>query len=165
VTKSNVHAILGELHKLLATYRAADFIEASNYGGISRPMKAALRTLAHEAEPDARDVSRHRVISTTVASNSRNRETSAPSERVRVLSLIRRSKIFESTRSLITYGNSLGLRLMAKPKDGRDRLASKLASLIEILPDHRKSEVISDLLAGRNNQTQGWIDVIKSGKQ
>lgn len=163
MTKSNVHAILGDLHRLLAMHKASDFIEASNYGGISRSMKAALRTLAHEAEPAA-DISRRRVRS-TVAPNPRSRTANAPGERSQILSLIRRSKIFESTRSLITYANSLGLRLTAKPKEGRDRLASRLTSLIETLPDQRRSEVIDDLLAGRNSQTQGWIDVIKNGKQ
>jgi len=164
VTKPNVHAILGELHKLLATYKASDFIEASNYGGISRSMKTALRTLAHEAEPNANNVSQRRHNS-QIAPDSRNKATSIPSERLQFLNLIRRSQIFENTRSIVKFANSLGLRLTASPKDSRIRLVGRLISLIEKLPEQQKNNVINELLAGRNNQTQGWIDVIKSGKQ
>jgi len=63
------------------------------------------------------------------------------------------------------FRNLLGLKLTASRKESREQLASKLVTLIEKLPDHKKSEVISDLLKGRNNQTQGWIDVTKSTKQ
>lgn len=157
MTKSNVHAILGELHRLLSTYKSADFIEASNYGGNPRAMKAALRALASEAEPSA-DTSRRRIVAW-------KRVTKVPDDKSQVRNLILRSKIFESYRSIVTYAERLGLSLRARPKESRERLANRLASLIETLPDHQKSKVIDELFAGRNSQTQGWIEVIKSGKR
>lgn len=164
MSKSGVHAILGELHKLLATYKSSDFIEASNYKGTSRLMRTVLRTLAHEAEPSAGNIVR-RSFRVPIAHNYRSKQRNAPTERAQILNLIRRSKLFESTRSIVVYANNRGLRLVAKPKESKERLANRLCTLIEQLPEREKSEVISDLLGGKNSQTQGWIDLITSGKQ
>jgi hypothetical protein len=161
VSKAEVHAILGELHKLLATYTSKDFVEASNYAGTSVRLRSALRQLAKETEPSPRNRARG---SQPGSSHSRVRLLSPHNERNQVLNLIRRSKIYESTRSLIAYANQKGWRLSAKPKESKERLASRLCTLIEQLSDREKSDVISELLGGRNSQTQGWIDLITSEK-
>ncbi|HET9305302.1 MAG TPA: hypothetical protein VFO46_04680 [Candidatus Sulfotelmatobacter sp.] len=159
MTKSNVHAILGELHKLLATYKQADFVEASKYSGVSRAMKVALRTLAREAE-STQDGS-ERALRRSGAGTLRGRSQGASSEKNQLLSLLRRAPFFESTTTLARYAESLGLRLMPRPKDSRERLAIKIVNFIAELPETKKSEIFNELLRGRNSQTQGWIEVIK----
>lgn len=160
MTKPSVHAILGELHKLLSAYGKGDFIEASKYVGVSRAMRHALRALALEAEPGV-EIGPRRGRSGATPSNSRSRATAPTSERAQILNLIRRSPLFATTHSILKYAERLGLHLSMNSKTSRERLAGKLVSLIESLPESRKSEVITDLLKGRNSQTQGWIDVIK----
>lgn len=161
MTKSSVHAILGELHRLLATYSAADFLEASRYVGSSAVLRLALRTLAREAEPGTSESSRQRPRLGAAAGKSRRRVLAAVGQREQLLNVIRHSAFFGSTRSLLAYVKNLGLRLPSSPKESRERLARKLVRLIEELPEPKRSDVISDLLRGRNSQTQGWIDVIK----
>jgi len=160
VTKPSVHAILSDLHRLLASYKKNDFIEASRYVGVSRAMKVTLRSLASEAEsaPGGLDRPSNRRSN---SGSSRNRLAGPSSERNQLLSLIRRSPLFESTHAMVKYAESIGLRLVPGPKESRERLAIKLVNLIQKLPEHEKSEVFNDLLKGRNSQTQGWIDVIK----
>jgi hypothetical protein len=155
VTNSSVHAILGELHKLLGTYKTSDFLEASKYAGTSRHMRVALRFLAREAEPGARY---------TTGQKTRSGNSSGGviiDERSQFLNLLRRSPFFDSTRSILEYASSIGFRLAASPKESRQRLASRLATLVEKLPEAKRREVIGDLLKERGNQTQGWIEVIK----
>jgi hypothetical protein len=141
VTNSSVHAILGELHKLLGTYKTSDFLEASKYAGTSRHMRVALRFLAREAEPGARY---------TTGQKTRSGNSSGGviiDERSQFLNLLRRSPFFDSTRSILEYASSIG--------------SSRLATLVEKLPEAKRREVIGDLLKERGNQTQGWIEVIK----
>jgi hypothetical protein len=163
VVKSNVHAILGELYKLLGTYSADDFRQTSNYVGTPRSLKTALRSLANEADASATNVGR-KTLTRAMTERPRPDSPRAKNERMRILSLIRRSPVFASTSSIVTFANNLGLKLSPNAKEGRERLAGRLTSLIETLPEQMKNEVLS-LLGGRNSQTQGWLDVIKSGKQ
>jgi hypothetical protein len=55
---ANVHAILGEVYRLLGGYIAADFNEASEYKGITPHLREALRALAREADRSPSNASR-----------------------------------------------------------------------------------------------------------
>jgi hypothetical protein len=121
-------------------------------------MREALRALADESEPEMENGSK-RKTPTSTASSSRNPQKSQPVPVL--LELIQRSPHFNSAATMITYAKSIGLKLNPRPKEGRERLARRLVTLISKLPKAEKEKIISSL-SGENNQTQGWIDVIKS---
>lgn len=159
MTKSNTHAILADLHKLLSSYSTGDFLDASNYGDLPSAMREALRALAHEADSSA-----------TNGSQRKRRTPNAPSklghQRVQpvpnyLVELIRRSPYFNSAAAMVAYAKSVGLKLNLRPKESRERLAKRLAVLISELPEAERDDVLTEL-SGKNSQTQGWIDVIKS---
>lgn len=159
MTKSNTHAILADLHKLLSSYSTDDFLDASNYGSLPPAMREALRALSHEAEPTAANGSKRKTHAST-ASSSKNSQKPQQVPRY-LVELIQHSPHFNSAATMITYAKSIGLKLNLRPKESRERLARRLAALISKLPKAEKEKIISNL-SGENNQTQGWIDVIKS---
>jgi hypothetical protein len=167
VAKLRIHGILGDLHRLLSQYSASDFIEASSYSGISRRMRDVLRFLAHEADSDGS-------VAPLRASHGEERvrfvgqhmrTARVNNEQGRTLSAVLRSPHIRSNRDMVMFARSIGLKLQANPKDSRERVARRLAALLERLPEEKKEEAIANLLLGRSTQTQGWIDVIKSSNQ
>jgi hypothetical protein len=122
-------------------------------------MREALRALADESEPAVENGSK-RKTHTSTASSSKNPQKSQHVS-MYLLELIQRSPHFNSAATMITYAKSIGLKLNPRPKEGRERLARRLVTLISKLPKAEKEKIISSL-SGENNQTQGWIDVIKS---
>ena len=159
MTKSNTHAILADLHKLLSSYSTDDFLNASNYGNLPPAMRDALRALSQEAEPTAMNGSNRKANATTGSLSKDRREPQQVP--MYLLDMIQRSPHFKNPATIITYAKSIGVKLNPKPKEGRERLARRLAVSISKLPKAEKEKVISSL-SGENNQTQGWIDVIKS---
>ena len=163
MTKSSVHAILSELHKLVSSYRSADFVEASRYPGTPGFMKAALRAFAHEADSTSSKSSPEKTgFAPSTGRPNHSKVADAEDVRHQFLDALRRSPYFESTRSILAFANSIGQRIDAKPKEGRERLCQRLARAIEKLPQSKRDEIISGLFKGGSSQTQGWIDVIKS---
>lgn len=162
MTKPNTHAILADLHKLLSSYSTGDFLDASNYGGLPRAMREALRALAHEAESTTTNGSQ-RKNRTPVAPSSARRQKVQPAPNF-IVELIRRSPYFSSAATMVAYAKSVGLKLNLRPKESRERLAKRLAALISELPKAERDRAITEL-SGKPNQTQGWIDVIKSRSQ
>jgi hypothetical protein len=161
VANSKVHAILGDLHKLLSLYRSEDFVDAGRYTGIPRPLKDVLFALAREAESAKRsDASR----TPSEARSGPSVKTSAGTSG-QLFDLLRQSRYFESNNSMLGYARAIGLRLQANPKDSRERVAKRLAALVEKMPPPARDKAIADLRAGQSNQTQGWVDVIKSANQ
>jgi hypothetical protein len=125
-------------------------------------MKAALRAFAREADSARSDISREKrpfVLSAGRANHARVTHTN--NVRLRFLDALRRSAFFENTRSILAFANSIGQKIDAKPKESRERLAQRLARVIERLTPSRRDEIIAGLLSGGSSQTQGWIDVIK----
>jgi hypothetical protein len=122
-------------------------------------MREALRALSHEAEPTEANGSKRKVNATTTSSR-KNRQGSQTAP-IYLLEMIEHSPHFKSPATIITYAKSIGVKLNPRPKEGRERLARRLAALISKLPKAEKEKIISSL-SGENNQTQGWIDVIQS---
>ena len=165
MTKPSVHAILADLHKLLSTYRSVDFVDASNYVGIPRPMREALRALAQEAPSVVDGSSRNMDAAASKPRSDRKRAKKPHGESPNLLDLIHRSQYFKSTASMVNYADSIGVKFSVRPKESRERVARRLASLINELPDSKKAQIARELFNGKNSQTQGWIEVIKNRNQ
>ena len=167
MAKLQIHGILSDLHKLLASYRAPDFVAASEHPGVSPRLREALQALAREADSEQRtDPTRSPNRERVLRPRNSHAELGHPKAGGgNVLEAVRQSPHYESSRGLVMYARSMGLRLEANPKDSRERLARRLAALIEKMPAEKKDEAVANLLLGRSTQTQGWIDVIKSSNQ
>jgi hypothetical protein len=161
VTKPTTHALLGEIHSILGRYQMRDFLDASNYRAVTHNIRVALRSLAKELDSAQRTSSGdiHSAKTSTRDNNQDWRETSS-----NVLAVLKQSPFFESNSALIEFAKELGFRLQAKPKESRERLSRRLAAYIETLPELQRERVFSDLLASRNSQTHGWVNVIKGSR-
>jgi hypothetical protein len=162
---SNVHSILSELHRMLGNYIAEDFIHASQYGAITPHVREALRALAREA---GRDSSRA-VTKPMEKGHSRPSSASVPGSNnqssnplLAIVNMIRRSRRFGGTQSMLQFAKEMGLNVPARPKEGRERLAKRLAEAILLAPEPRRSDIVAQLAGNGDSQTQGWIDVIKN---
>jgi len=163
---SNLHAILSDLHRLLSTYRSEDFLEASKYPGLGRPLKDTLLSLASEAREEAKQ-SANQKKRTVVDQKSGDlgNTTALDSDKASLAELILRSHYGAAVSSMVSFANSYGLKLQTRPKESRERVAKRLATLMTNLPDGKKGQAAAELIAKASSQTQGWINVIKSSKR
>jgi len=159
VNNPKVHGILGDIHRMLATYGKSDFLHASHYPGMPRSIRIALRALSHEADSSLTETGQRK------SSSARKQRGLPRTERQRILELLRRSVHFETTRALTIFARDVGIKINVNPKDGREKLASRIAGSIEKLPDNTRNRILDGLASPRDTQTQGWIDVIKSTAQ
>ena len=161
----NVHAILSELHKLLSNYSAEDFIRARDYRGTSVNLRDALTALASEARHDfGKSTVRPTPIAQSPQSAQKSPKTSTPGLTAisEIANALRNSDRFTTTSSILEYARSVGLNFQVHPKESRERLSRRLAEAISLAKEPKRSQIFSDFGIEVDNQTQGWIDVIKS---
>jgi hypothetical protein len=159
MTPPRTHAILSELYRLLSGYQASEFLSAGEYRGTPPNLRDALRALARERGFPAQG--RHN------GRRSRGGGTAAVGKKVNedgtILRAILRSARLKTAASVADFAKEARLTIAARPKDSRDRLARRLSQAISAQPEPRRSEIVA-LLGRSDDQTQGWIDVIKSAK-
>ncbi len=162
---ANVHTILSEVHRLLSQYAPADFAAAGRYSGVSDTIRAALLALAREAgqptdqspnDVDLKNGARQNPDS------KRRQSVRQPLTRDGILDVILNSPRFANSRAILDYASTHGLNIQAKPKDGKERLARRLAAVIDSTSEPRRSDLLAVLDREKGNQTQGWIGVIRS---
>jgi len=168
VNNSKVHAVLSELHRLLSLYTPSEFASAGDYEGVPESLRAALRSLAQEAGRPGTDSQGniHRADKSRKGVGRRRRlalESSFPTNEI--LNSIRKSSRYTNSRGIMQIAKDLGISLQAKPKDGKDRLARRLAQAIQLTGEPRRSELLALLDREAKSQTEGWIGVIKSTRQ
>lgn len=160
---SNTHALLSELYSLLGEYRPEDFLRASEYSGITPDLKQVLLALAREANPDL-NAPRKGVTGkhpNTDQLRIQKDSTIQSNQKSHLASLLLRPGRFENTRAMIQFAKQLGINVEPRPKESRDRLANRISEAILLSSDSRRSELIQRLIGNGDDQTQGWIDVIK----
>lgn len=164
---SNVHAILSDVHRLLSQYAPDDFVAASRYSGVSNTVRSILLALAREAGPSRqqspRELGRRHGLQQSVDSKRRPAVRQPPTTAA-IVDAILKSPRFANTRAVLEYASAHGLNLRAKPKDGKERLARRLAAAIDSASEPLRSDLLAGLDREKGSQTQGWIDVIKSAR-
>jgi len=160
MTPKKAHALLSDLHALLANYEAVDFMDAARF---SPELASALKILSKKTGLDG-------VVA--VASSG----TDSPTEKARrrapghsssytdadeIRAILSQTVQAESTASIVALGKKLGFSIPASPKDSRDRALRRLSSAIASLGRDRRTQVMSQALRNANSQTQGGVDVIK----
>lgn len=164
---SNVHAILSDVHRLLSQYAPDDFVAASRYSGVSDTIRSVLLALASETGPSRQqsvNELRRREDLKQHPDDKRQPSLRQPPTKDRILDAILKSPRFANSRAIVDYASVYGFNIQAKPKDGKERVARRLAAAIESAPDHVRADMLVGLEREKGNQTQGWIDVIKSAR-
>jgi hypothetical protein len=167
VKNSNIHAILSDVHRLLSQYSPDDFVAASRYSGVSDTIRSILLALARETGPSRQQSVNelsHRENLQQNLDSKRRQSVRQPPSRDRILDAILKSPRFANSRAILEYASAHGLTVRTKPKDGKERLARRLAAAIESAPESVRADVLAGLEWEKGSQTQGWIDVIKSSR-
>lgn len=165
---SSVHAILSDVHKLLSQYTPNDLVAASRYSGVSEAVRSALVSLAREAAPSrGRGSSGLRRVRGSDQAVDSNGEPSARwlVNKSHLVDSILTSPRFASSGAIRDYAAESGFKIRANPKDGRQRLARRLADAVWAASDDEKATFLSSLDLERESQTKGWIGVIKSPRR
>lgn len=165
---SNVHAILSDVHRLLSQYAPDDFVAASRYPGVSNTLRSVLLDLASEGGPSRQQSPRElrrRQAPQQNADSKRRPSVRQPPTKEGIVDAILKSPRFANSRAILEYASAHGLNVRAKAKDGKERLARRLAAAIESASEPQRSEFLAALDWEKGSQTQGWIDVIKSPRR
>lgn len=164
---SSIHAILSDVHRLLSQYSPDDFEAASRYSGVSDSIRSALLALAGKpglsSQQTPHEFSRREGLQQNLPGRRRVPVRQALT-RDRILEAILKSPLFSDSRAILNYASAHGFAVRAKPKDGKERLARRLAAAMESVPDAMQADMLSDLGWDKGSQTQGWIDVIKGAR-
>lgn len=154
------HSLLSDIHALLGSYDAQDFISAARF---SPELQDALELLAKKTgnfEKPRASTPRPSPVTVKAKARSGRRESkySTPDE---IGALLERADHLESPQSIISLAKRLGVNVAMNPKDGRARLLRRLANAIVTLGKDRRSEVVAELMKNMSSQTLGWIGVLK----
>lgn len=163
---ANVHIIVSEVHRLLSQYTSGDFAAAGRYPGVSGSIRAALQALARAREDGQSGDQSPNDADLTVAPRQNLEGKRPPPAGQRftkdgIVDTILRSPRFSNTRAILEFAREQGLHVEARPKDGKARLARRLAAAIEAAPEPKRLELLGALNRERGSQTQGWLGVIK----
>jgi hypothetical protein len=161
VIPKRAHALLSDLHALLANYEAGDFVDAACF---SPELATALTILSAKTGLSEKAISPQATVSNTTRGSERSQSKerrpkfSTPQD---VTDLLNRTEYVESAASIIALGKKLGISVSTNPKDGKARLLRRLSNAIASLPKERRAQILSEIVKGSSSQTQGWIDVLK----
>jgi hypothetical protein len=160
---STVHGVLSAIHRLLSEYEATDFAHASRYAGVTPQLREVLQALARESKSFASGSSKQRAVAPPRSDSNGDlgSRDGRDGQKAALAAMLSRSQRFESNRSILQFAREVGLTVLPRPKESRDRLATRVAEAILSTPEPKRSQVVSRLARGGDNQTQGWIDVIK----
>jgi hypothetical protein len=167
-----LHAILGHIHSLLSVARPEDFERASRLRGVSPFMREVLRALARErnygSRKDGEDgglprkTQRERKVTPWPGEHAR--VPVARGKEDQVLALILQSSRLSKKADVENFARAMGLVINVRRKDAWRRAIRKLATAIAMAPDEVRKRSMDALMASRDSQTQGWVNVIRKSR-
>lgn len=169
MNNSHVHTTLSDVYGLLSTHTSEEFARASEYPGLTPNLREALRALAREAATasvfkGSRESSSN-TLSTPVRKAERPKDTqSGLAQKPSLVSMLQQQPRFASTQSILHFVKELGLNIEPRHKESRERLANRVADAILQQSVQRQTQIVRRLMGEAENQTQGWIDVIKGSR-
>jgi hypothetical protein len=161
VIPKRAHALLSDLHALLANYETAEFADAATF---SPELATALTILSTKTGLSKKAISPQATISSQSRGDERPRayerkpKFATPEE---VSEFLSRTEYVESAASLVALGKRLGISVATNPKDGKARLLRRVSNAIASSSKERRAQILSEIRKGSSSQTQGWIDVLK----
>jgi hypothetical protein len=165
---SKVHATLSDVHRLLSTHTSEDFARASEYQGLTPHLREALQSLSREAgkTPSVRE-SREPFDNrprTLARKGDRQNTPSGLAQKPTLVSMLLQQPRFASTQSILQFAKELGLAIESRHKEGRERLASRVADAILQQSVQRQSQIVGHLMGAAESQTEGWLNVIRGSR-
>jgi len=167
-----LHAILGQLHSLLSIAQPEDFERASRLRSVSPFMREALRALARERTCETRKDGQDRGLfgETELVRKVKPRPglhagvRDANGKEHQLLALILNSQRLLRKADVENFARAMGLVINVRRKDAWRRAIRKLATAIAMAPDEVGKRSMDALLASRDAQTQGWVNVIRKSR-
>ena len=167
-----LHAILGQLHSLLSIAQPEDFKRASMLRSVSPFMREALRALARERKYESRKDGQNgglprktqRERKVTPRPHVHARIPVARGIEDQVLALLLQSSRLSKKAEVQSFASAMGLVINVRRKDAWRRAIRKLATAIAMAPNEVRQRSLDALLASRDAQTQGWVDVIRKSR-
>jgi hypothetical protein len=167
-----LHDILSRIHGLLSIASPTDLRRASEFPGISRPMRAALRELARERlRTWSPDDSRRQATLDFDRQEEGHKPPSAyrypvgtDASEEQIYQIIRHCRAFHDKQAIVRFADLVGVAPGILAKDSRDRAARKLATSIAGAPYSLKRRALAALLDTDDRQTEGWFGLIKDSE-
>jgi hypothetical protein len=167
-----LHAILGQLHNLLSIAQPDDLERASRLRNISPFMREALRALAKERNRESRKDGRADELSRRTETQGAATPKAGPGGRFpeagrtedQVQALILDSPRFSKKADVVNFAGAMGLTVGFTRKDSWRRAVRKLAIAIAMAPDDVRKKSMEAILASRDDQTEGWVNVIRKSR-
>jgi hypothetical protein len=163
------YEVMSELYRILGKFEARDFLGAKNTPGLSERMRRVLDLLALEL--GSRPVSRAKDTMEVVDANLALRLPKGNVPRladpigkqfeIYLYERLRNKKDFPTKSELQKLARMFGVQTRIDTKDSTKRLVGKLVTAFLAAPASVKSEVLDFLSKGQDEQTRGWIDVIR----
>jgi len=167
-----LHAILGQLHSLLSIAQPEDFERASRLRSVSPFMREALRALARERNYESRKDGQNGrsprrteyegTVTSIAGLHAGVRDPDGKEHQL--LSLILNSQRLSRKADVKNFARAMGLVINVRRKDAWRRAIRKLATAIATAPNEVRERSMEALLASRDAQTQGWVDVIRKSR-
>ena len=167
-----LHAILGQLHSLLSIAQPEDFERASRLRSVSPFMREALRALArerkYESTKDGQNggllgkIQRERKVTPWPGVHARIAVARGLADQV--LALILQSSRLSKKADVESFASAMGLVINVRRKDAWRRAIRKLATAIAMAPEEVRQRSMNAILASRDDQTQGWVNVIRKSR-
>lgn len=167
-----LHAILGQVHSLLSIAQPEDFERASRLRSVSPLMREALRALARERNYESRKDGQNGGLPRKTKYESTATPRAGLHAGVRdangiehqLLALILKSPRLLRKAEVENFARAMGLVINIRRKDACRRAIRKLATAIAMAPIEVRQRSMDALLASRDAQTQGWVDVIRKSR-
>jgi len=172
--KKTYHEVFSLLHRVLCTATARELMGASRAPGTSKHLRRALQALAEERASSGGDDAKSGTKSVVVPRPGNGRRSEGDdlpllrharaTDLDSVYRLLMRSPQMEKKRDLMKLAEAFGLQANVRTKDDRHWAARKIARAIMSASDEVRSKVFSALAGDRDQQTQGWVGVIKGSR-
>jgi hypothetical protein len=167
-----LHVILAQIHSLLSIAQPGDFDRASRLRNVSPFMRDALRALARERSYGSRKDGEEGGLPPKTERERKGPLWPGVHARVpvargiedQVLALIVESSRFTKKADVESFASAMGLVINVRRKDAWRRAIRKLANAIAMAPDEVRQRSMNAILASRDDQTQGWVNVIRKSR-
>jgi len=167
-----LHAILGQLHSLLSIAQPDDLERASRLRSVSPFLREALGALAKERNRESRKDGRADELSRRTEMQNAATPKAYPGggflegggTEDQVLALILDSPRLSTKAEVVNFARAIGLVIGCRKKESWLRAVRKLAVAIAAAPDDVRRKAMDAILASRDDQTEGWVNVIRKSR-
>lgn len=154
---STFNALLSDVYRLLSLYNEEDFIAASRSHRVDPLIKDVMRALARPA----RETSRASRRPEERAANGYG-HASVENQMQDLAALMMKALADSTSDKIIDIFSRNNILVEKRPKESKERLTRRLASIVSELAPSRRRKLLEDLADASGGQTAGWISVLRN---